>query len=291
MNQDLTTKRITWGYTALIGLAIVQQLFVYLNVYWDQNFSTVELIFSVVTTVAILVGLLLPTGVSVVGVFLFVVSYFVWLAIYGEINLLTLSWILLIPANVLIATLIKTLLIRNKILVQRLNDLKDMNPIIDLDTTLGNKEALADTVIKQSNLAKRYSEQYGFCMAMFKIDFLPIVLESLGSERYAQLLLDLSDTIQKQIRYEDYKFFIEEGRFIILCPMMNHDYLQMLTDRIKTSMMDKDFLDKKEQPLKLVVRTGAVVFHKEQFDKYENIDGVIAALERKTETDLIGEYI
>ncbi|MNI67242.1 hypothetical protein D3C73_1228630 [compost metagenome] len=73
--------------------------------------------------------------------------------------------------------------------------------------------------------------------------------------------------------------------------MMNHDYLQMLTDRIKTSMMDKDFPDKREQPLKLVVRTGAVVFHKEQFDKYENIDGVIAALERKTETDLIGEYI
>ncbi|MNI64956.1 GGDEF domain protein [compost metagenome] len=166
-----------------------------------------------------------------------------------------------------------------------------MNPIIDLDTTLGNKEALADTLIKQSNLAKRYSEQYGFCMAMFKIDFLPIVQEALGPDRYAQLLLKLSGTIQKQIRYEDYKFFVEEGRFIILCPMMNHEYLQLLTDRIKTAMMEIDFPDKKDQPLKLVVRTGAVVFHKEQFDKYENLDGVIAALERKTETDLIGEYI
>ncbi|MNO78404.1 GGDEF domain protein [compost metagenome] len=291
MNQVLTTKRITWGYAALIGLAVAQQLFVYLNVYWDQGFSMVEMMFSMAAAVAVLIGLLLPAGVSVVGVFLFVVCYFVWLAVYADINVLSVSWILVIPANVLIASLIKKLLIRNKIVVQRLNDLKDMNPIIDLDTTLGNKGALADTLIKQSNLAKRYSEQYGFCMAMFKIDFLPIVQEALGPDRYAQLLLKLSGTIQKQIRYEDYKFFVEEGRFIILCPMMNHEYLQMLTDRIKTAMMEIDFPDKKDQPLKLVVRTGAVVFHKEQFDKYENLDGVIAALERKTETDLIGEYI
>ncbi|MNN06192.1 GGDEF domain protein [compost metagenome] len=291
MNQVLTTKRITWGYAALIGFAVVQQFLVYLNVYRNQSFSMVEMILSMLAAVAILIGLLLPAGVSVVGVFLFVVCYFVWLAIYAEIDVLSLSWVLIIPANVLIATLIKTLLIRNKILVQRLNDLKDMNPIIDLDTTLGNKEALADTVVKQSNLAQRYSEQYGFCMAMFKIDFLSMVQESLGSDRYAELLLKLSGTIQKQIRYEDYKFFIEEGRFIILCPMMNHEYLQMLTDRIKAAMMEIDFLDKKDRPLKLVVRTGAVVFHKEQFDKYEDIDGVIAALERKTETDLIGEYI
>ncbi|MNI03397.1 GGDEF domain protein [compost metagenome] len=291
MNQVLFTKRITWGYGALIGLAVIQQLIVYLNVYGDQNFSTYEMIFSMASAVAILIGLLLPIGVTVVGVFLFVVSYFVWLTVYAEIDALSLSWILIIPANVLIATLIKKLLIRNKILVQRLNDLKDMNPIIDLDTTLGNKAALADTVIKQSNLAKRYSEHYGFCIAMFKIDFLSMVQESLGSDRYARLLLELSGTIQKQIRYEDYKFFIDEGRFIILCPMMNHEYLQLLTERIKTAMMDIDFMDKKDQPLKLVIRTGAVVFHKEQFDKYESIDGVIAALERKTETDLIGEYI
>ncbi|MNW56505.1 GGDEF domain protein [compost metagenome] len=150
---------------------------------------------------------------------------------------------------------------------------------------------MADTVIKQSNLAKRYSDSYGFCMAMFKIDFLSLIRESLGSERYNLLLLELSNIIQKQIRYEDYKFSLDEGRFIILCPMMNHDYLQMLRDRIKNAMMEHVFLDKKEQPLKLVVRTGALIFHKEQFEKYESIDGVIAALERNTETDLIGEYI
>ena len=43
--------------------------------------------------------------------------------------------------------------------------------------------------------------------------------------------------------------------------------------------------------LKLVVRAGGLVFQKEQFSRYEHIDDVIAALERNTETDLIGEYI
>lgn len=291
MNPKLTTKRITGGYVTLFGVSIIQQLFVYLNVYWNQAYSIGEVVFSVASLVAILIGLVLPAGVSVVGVFLFLVTYFVWLATNGKVDLLSLSWILLIPANVLIAVVIRTGLIRNKILVQRLNELKEINPIIDIDTTLGNKEALADTVIKQSNLAKRYSEQYGFCLAMFKIDFLPQVQESLGPQRYAQLLLELSNSIQKQIRFEDYKFFIDEGRFVILCPMMNQQYLQMLTDRIKSSMMELSYLDKKEQSLKLVVRSGAVVFHKEQFDKYENIDGIIAALERNAETDLIGEYV
>ncbi|MNJ68738.1 GGDEF domain protein [compost metagenome] len=128
-------------------------------------------------------------------------------------------------------------------------------------------------------------------MAMFKIDFLPLVQESLGTQRYSNLLLELSRTIQQQIRYEDYKFSIDKGRFIILCPMTNHEFLQALTDRIKLAMMDVHFLDRKGQPLKLVIRAGAVVFQKEQFGKYKDIDAVIAALERHTETDLIGEYI
>lgn len=76
-----------------------------------------------------------------------------------------------------------------------------------------------------------------------------------------------------------------------MCPMANHEFLQALTDRIKQALMDIHFLDKKGQPLKLVIRAGAVVFQKEQFSKYADIEAVIAALERHTETDLIGEYI
>ncbi|KAA2301645.1 GGDEF domain-containing protein, partial [Clostridioides difficile] len=78
------------------------------------------------------------------------------------VNVLTFSWWLLIPANAVVAAFIKANLVRRARVIERLQELKGRNPEIDLDTSLGNKGALADTLVKQSNLARRYSEQYGF---------------------------------------------------------------------------------------------------------------------------------
>ncbi|WP_315372428.1 diguanylate cyclase domain-containing protein [Paenibacillus xylanexedens] len=291
MRNKAPTRRIAWGYALLIGLALMQQLMIYLKVYMDQSYTTGDLIFSIVSLGALVFGLFLPVGVSVVTGFVYLVSYFVWLVTYADANVLVFSWWLLIPANVAVAAFIKASLLRSARVVERLQDMQDRNPEIDLDTTLGNKGALADTLIKHSNLARRYSEKYGFSIAMFKIEFLPLVMESLGSVRYAQFLLEISGTIQKQIRYEDYKFFVDRGRFVIICPLVNVEYLPLLTQRIKKAIMDLHIIDKKGNELQTVIRSGALVFQKEQFSKYEDIDAVIAALERNTETDLIGEYI
>lgn len=291
MRNKAPTRRIAWGYALLIGLALMQQLMIYLKVYMDQSYTTGDMIFSIVSLGALVFGLFLPVGVSVVAGFVYLVFYFVWLVTYADANVLVFSWWLLIPANVAVAAFIKVSLLRSARVVERLQDMQDRNPEIDLDTTLGNKGALADTLIKHSNLARRYSERYGFSIAMFKIEFLPLVMESLGSVRYAQFLLEISGTIQKQIRYEDYKFFVDRGRFVIICPMVNVEYLPLLTQRIKKAIMDLHIIGKKGNELQTVIRSGALVFQKEQFSKYEDIDAVIAALERNTETDLIGEYI
>ncbi|WP_091012426.1 diguanylate cyclase domain-containing protein [Paenibacillus amylolyticus] len=291
MKNKAPTRRIAWGYALLIGLALMQQLMIYLKVYMDQSYTAGDMIFSMVSLGALVFGLFLPVGVSVVTGFVYLVSYFVWLVTYADANVLVFSWWLLIPANVAVAAFIKASLLRSARVVERLQDMQDRNPEIDLDTSLGNKGALADTLIKHSNLARRYSEKYGFSIAMFKIEFLPLVMESLGSVRYAQFLLEISGTIQKQIRYEDYKFFVDRGRFVIICPMVNVEYLPLLTQRIKKAIMDLQIIDKKGNELQTVIRSGALVFQKEQFSKYDDIDAVIAALERNTETDLIGEYI
>lgn len=291
MRRNILAYRMASGYILLILLAIAQQFFVFLNVYLEQSYTGAEFAFSLAALAALLIGLILPLGVSVVGVFVFLVGYFVWLSTFARLDILAFLWILLVPANVGIAAVIKSALIRSKIVIQRLAELEQRTPQVDLDTALGNKEALAEIVVKQSNLANRYSEHYSFCMAMFKIDFLPLVQESLGSQRYALLLQELSSIIQTQIRYEDYKFSLEQGRFIILCPMTDHDFLQALADRIKLALMDIHFLDRNGRPLKLVIRAGTIVYQKEQFSKYKDIDAIIAALERYSETDLIGEYI
>ncbi|PYE48923.1 diguanylate cyclase [Paenibacillus barcinonensis] len=291
MDNKANTYRLAWGYAILIGLAIVQQLLVYVHLYLNQSYTLLHIGLSTASLAALALGLLLPVGVSVVLGFVYLVIYFVWLVTFADANVLVFSWWLLIPANLAVAAVIKRRLVRSARVIERLEQMKDRNPEIDLDTTLGNKQALGDILIKQSNLARRYSDCYGFCVAMFKIEFLPLVLESLGSARYARFLLEISQTIQKQIRYEDYKFFVDRGRFVILCPMVNVDYLPMLTRRIKKNIMDLEVLDKRGNELQTVIKSGALVFQKEQFDKYDNIDAVLAALERNTETDLIGEYI
>ncbi|MWV46378.1 diguanylate cyclase [Paenibacillus sp. HJL G12] len=291
MNNKTTTGRLALGYVLLIALIMVQEMLLFLKMHLNASYTTMEFVLSLAGLAALLVGFIIPLGVSVVLAFVFLVSYFVWLTTYAPFNVLTFSWMLLIPANMLIAAFIKSGLIGSKRWMERMEEMKGSHPQVDIDTALGNKEALADTLQKQSNLARRYTDRYGFSMAMFKIDFLPLVQESLGSQQYSRLLLEMSDTIQKQIRYEDYKFSISKGRFIILCPMLGQENLHMLTKRVKNAMMAVDILDKRGGKLKLVVRAGALVFHKEQFGKYEHIDQVIYALERNTETDLIGEYI
>lgn len=291
MKNNTPMRRVELGYFFLIILVMVQEVLIYLNMYLKQSYTWPELLFSLATLAALLFGFFLPAGISTVAVFIFLVSYFVWLSTFAPVGVLTLSWMILIPANVIIAAIIKIGLVRSRRFLERFEALKQRNPDIDLDTTLNNKEALADILLKQSNLANRYPDQYSFCLAMFKIEFLPLVQESLGSQRYAQLLLELSHTVQGQIRFEDYKFSIDKGRFIILCPLTKPEYLHQLTERIKLKMMDVPFADKHEKALKLVIRAGALVFQKDQFSKYRDIDAVIGALERNTETDLIGEYI
>lgn len=291
MRNNAPTQRLAWGYAILISLAIVQQFFVYLHLYMNQSYTKLDVVLSIASLGALALGLLLPVGVSVVLIFVFLVTYFVWLVTFAQPNAFVFSWWLLLPANTAIAAYIKRRLVRSARVIERLEQMKNHNPEIDLDTTLGNKEALGDTLVKQSNLARRYSDCYGFSIVMFKIEFLPLVLESLGSVRYSQFLLEISQTIQKQIRYEDHKFFVDRGRFVILCPMVNVDYLPMLTRRIKKNIMDLDVLDKRGNQLQTIIKSGALVFQKEQFSKYDNLDAVLAALERNTETDLIGEYI
>lgn len=279
------------GFLSLMAILLLEQLAVYSNLFMDQHFSAWELATSVGSLAAIAAGLLLPVGYSVVLVFIFLVSYLVWLAIHGHSDLLGVSWLLFIPANVIVACFLNNGLIRTKNTMVRLKELNDQNPTIDLDTGLGNKEAFADMLSKQTNLAKRYPEKYDFSLAMFKIEFLPLVLESLGPERYSRFLLEIASTIQQQIRLEDSKFSIDMGRFIVLCPLTDRSFFPVVAERVKNAMMDFNFEDKKGQPLKLVVRSSTLGFQLDRAELFMRTEDVINALERGTETDLIAEYI
>ena len=283
--------KAAFGYTLLTLLLILQQAGIFMHVSQEQGFTTMEFLISSLSLVALLLGFLVPGGITAVCVFVFMVAYFVWLVTLADMNWITLQSFLWIPGSMVVASVIREGLIQQKRLAQRMEDLRLRNPEVDFDTSLGNTEAFRDTLIKQTNLANRYSDQYHFCIAIFKIEFLPLVRETLGSGGYAELLLELSDTIQTHIRYEDYKFYVDKGRFIVIFPLTKKEHLRSLTERIKNALMDVTLLSRRDKELNLIIRSGALVFSKDQFNDYEDYEAVLAALERNAETDLIGEYI
>lgn len=291
MKNFFVRYKAACGYTLLTLLMILQQTGIFIQVYQEQAFTGMELLISSLSLASLIIGFLVSGGVTAVCVFVFMVAYFVWLVTLAEVNWITLQAFLWIPGSMVVASVIREGLIQQKRLVERIENLRLRNPEVDFDTTLGNTGALKDTLVKQTNLANRYSDQYHFCIAMFKIEFLPLVRETLGSQGYAELLLELSDTIQKHIRYEDYKFYVDKGRFVVLFPLTKQEYLRSLTERIKNALMDVKLISRRDEDLKLIIRSGALVFSKDQFSGYKDFEAVIAALERNAETDLIGEYI
>ncbi|MDO3409946.1 diguanylate cyclase [Saccharibacillus sp. CPCC 101409] len=291
MRRKLPNYRAVLGYTLLILLAMAQQGIAYAYLYTHAAAGPAVPLFVAAGLLTLLLGFALPGGAAVVLTFTGLVAYFVWLVTYAPANLLTWSWLLLYPANTAAAVFLKRNIIRTRQLADRIGTLQSINPDVDFDTALGSDSALASTLVKQSNLARRYPDRYGFCILLFKIDFLPLVREALGAPGYSRLLLELSETIQRQIRFEDYKFGIGSGRFVVICPLARPDDVDAMKERIKNAMMDTEILNMDGRPLKFVIRAGALVFQAEQFDKYADVNAVLAALERNAETDLIGEYI
>lgn len=94
MKKSTPLRRVEFGYFLLIALAVVQQLFIFWNIYVNQSFTFTEFLFSVGTLAALLIGFFLPVGVSTVAAFVYLVTYFVWLSTLAPVNALTLSWIL-----------------------------------------------------------------------------------------------------------------------------------------------------------------------------------------------------
>lgn len=291
MSNLFVRYKAAFGYTLLTLLMILQQAGIFMQVSKEQGFTTMELLISSLSLISLLLGFLVPGGVTAVCVFVFTVAYFVWLVTLAEVNWITLQSFLWIPGSMVVASVIRDGFIQQKRLDQRIEVLRLRNPEVDVDTSLGNTDAFKDTLVKQTNLANRYSDQYHFCIAMFKIEFLPLVRETLGSQGYAELLLELSDTIQTHIRYEDYKFYVDKGRFVVIFPLTKKEYLRSLTKRIKNALMDVKLVSRRDKDLNLIIRSGALVFSKDQFSGYEDFEAVLAALERNAETDLIGEYI
>lgn len=110
MENKRFIQRMVWGYVLLVGLAILQELLIYLNVFRDQSFTLLYLSWdSPLDALRLCCWAFGPAEViSAVGIFVYIVAYFVWLTTHAEVDVLSNSWLWLLPANVAVATFIKS---------------------------------------------------------------------------------------------------------------------------------------------------------------------------------------
>ncbi|GJM72200.1 hypothetical protein HMSSN036_44160 [Paenibacillus macerans] len=74
-------QRMVWGYVLLIGLAILQELLVYIHVFREQSLAIVDLGFSIGCLAALLLGFLARPGPR--AVFIFVLYGCVFRMVFG----------------------------------------------------------------------------------------------------------------------------------------------------------------------------------------------------------------
>lgn len=285
MKKRSVPRGAVWAYVVLIGIASLQQVVLYLHSHVHGSYQLTELLLLIGSLMALAAGLLLSTGKTIICVGVFLIAYPIWLISYSKIGAWNLFWLLLIPGNAIIASCIQSLL-RRESPAESLYGPQSTSPGLKLCTNLGNKEALAEAVMRHSNLARRFPECYSLCIMMFKVEPQPSDTESLDSVSCARLLMDLSNSIHRELRFDDYTFFIGEGRFVILCPMMNEDYIQLLIGRLKRALMEVEYINSQGQRIQIIVRSGAMVFQLEQWEQYQCIDTVISELEHHSRTDL-----
>lgn len=285
MKKRSVPRGAVWAYVVLISIASLQQVALYLHSRIHGAYQLTELLLLIGSLVALVAGLLLSVRRTIICVGMFLIAYPIWLVSYNNIGAWNLFWLLLIPGNAIIASRIQTLL-RRESPTESLYGPQSTSPGLRLCTNLGNKEALQEAVMRHSNLARRFPECYSLCIMMFKVKPQPADTEPLDSVGCARLLMDLSNSIQRELRFDDYTFFIGEGRFVILCPMMNEDYVQLLIGRLKAALMQVEYINSQGHHIQIIVRSGAMVFQLEQWEQYPCIDTVISELEHHSRTDL-----
>lgn len=285
MKKRSVPRGAVWAYVVLIGIASLQQVALYLHSHVHGSYQLTELLLLIGSLVALAAGLLLSTRKTTIYVGVFLIVYPIWLVSFNKIGTWNLFWLLLILGNAIIASCIQSLL-RRESPAESLYGPQSTSPGLRLCTNLGNKEALAEAVMRHSNLARRFPECYSLCIMMFKVKPQPSDTEPLDSVGCARLLMDLSNSIHREIRFDDYTFFIGEGRFVILCPMMKEDYIQLLIGRLKRALMEVEYINSQGQHIQIIVRSGAMVFQLEQWEQYQCIDTVISELEHHSRTDL-----
>lgn len=278
------------SYLALITFIIVQVFLVFVNIYITQKFTIVFFTIVVVELISILFSYFAGIVPAAVFSIVYIVGYIVY-AVNGNSNINLVGYILMffVPLSTVVAGNMNRT--RKKVIndLVKLNELEEMQLKMDPHTNLENEIAFKEVLSKQSNLAYRYPE-YNFSAVMFRLEFIDTLRALLDVKEFSYLLEKIAEIIQNCIREEDYKFIVNNNRFVIITPLTSSEGIAPARRRILEGVEQLNIKDENGEAVNIVLKTGGIDYSKDKHDMFKEYKGVLLALQKATEVDIYSEY-
>ena len=124
------------------------------------------------------------------------------------------------------------------------NNLESQSHVDDL-TGLGNRRNIIDRLSTEIPRAVRYDQP--LTVMLLDIDHLEDVNETYGHERGDEVIRNVSEIIQSQIRLSDYAARFEGEQFMVLCPHTDRASSQFLGERLRRRIAETSFHHEDEE--------------------------------------------
>lgn len=236
------------------------------------------------TTYLILGAVLAFVSMSVGGLLL-AMSYTRDLYLWGSVALLTVT-----PVTTYFMYILDHRLLKRRAVADTLTDLRQTKPDMEMVTGALNRTALERAVERELLLVFYHERDYRFTLTLVKIDFLENVVNFLGSERLNVLLKTTADHVATLLFKEDRLFYLGNGKFIILSPMLNQVKAPLLRQKLK-QRLDLLAVELGLEQTALVLRTGQLTVATPEHARDCTLASALAQLERSAETDIVKEYV
>lgn len=288
MKQKSIDNFVFWG---MILILIYQYTLLYLSVISGSwvNFLLVAAAFGLGLflgrTIYIILGGVLSFVSMSAGALMLLMPYTRMMYFWAAIALLTIT-----PLTTYLMYLLDHQLLKRKALAQELAKLQQEKPDLEVLTGALNETALQQDVQRELKLVYYHARDYRFTLTMVKIDFLENVINFLGNDRFNDLLRATTRHLESMLFTVDQLYYLGDGRFVILSPMLGADNAPIMKQKIKDHINDiaEEFGLARNA---LVLRMGQVSYSTQDKVDNRNVEDTLAQLDRSAETDIVKEYL
>lgn len=236
-------------------------------------------------TTYIILGSVLSFVSMCIGGFMLIFPYTRTMYFWPAIALLTIT-----PLTTYWMYLVYHQFLKWRALSLELDQLQEKQPNLELVTGALNERALSLAIARELKLVFYHEEDYRVTLTMVKIDFLESIVNYLGKERFNRLLRSTAEHLMGMFFTTDSLYYIGEGQFVILSPMLGTENAPIMKRKIKEHVDDiaEEFGLARNA---LVLRMGQITYSSQDRVKNRNVEETLRQLVRSAETDIVKEYL